>query len=35
MSFKSLESEHHESAYNLEMKFCDLSLILLEQVTYV
>ena len=34
-SFKSLESEQHESGYNLEMKFCDLSLILWEQVSYI
>ena len=28
-------SEQHESGNNLEMKFCDLSLILWEQVSYV
>ena len=33
--FQSLESEHHESAYYFQMKFCDLSPILWEQVSYV
>ena len=28
------ESEQHESGYDLEMKFCDLSLILWEQVPF-
>ena len=33
ISFSSLESEQHEYGNNLEMKFCDLSLILWEQVS--
>ena len=33
ISFKSLEFEHHESAYNFQIKFCDLALILWEQVS--
>ena len=32
-NFKALESGQHESGYNLEMTFCDLSLILWEQVS--
>ena len=33
-SFESLESEHPESGYNLEMKLYNLSLILWEQISY-
>ena len=32
--FKALKSEQHKSGYNLEMKFCNLFLILWEQVSY-
>ena len=34
ISVKSLESEQHEYGNNLDMKFCDLSLILWEQVSF-
>ena len=33
--FKAEESEHHESAYNFQMKFYNLSFILWEQVSSV
>ena len=34
ISFESLVSEQHKPGYNLKMKFCDLSLLLWEQVSF-
>ena len=33
--FQSLWSEQYESGHNFEIKFCDLSFILWEQVSFV